>query len=271
MKPMAAAAFLALAPLASPAQEGERHDCVIDPPVVIALASSVPGLLTEVAVSRGDHVRAGQLVARLDSTLERATRDLLRTRVASTAAIEAQSARLAFIESRQQRVRELFARGVATQETLDEIDSAVIEARSILNEVETEQAIAVQELARAEAAVALREIHSPIDGIVQERTLSPGEYMHQESHVAVVVQLDPLHVETFVPVELYGSIAIGDEATVLPAAPVEGAHTATVKVVDRVFDAASGTFGVRLELPNPDGALPGGHRCKVVFPGPPSN
>ena len=137
--------------------------------------------------------------------------------------------------------------------------------------METEQAIAAQELARAEAALALREIRSPIDGIVQERSLSPGEYMHQESHVAVVVQLDPLHVETFLPVELYGAVAIGDEATVFPAAPVEGAHAATVKVVDRVFDAASGTFGVRLELPNPEGALPGGHRCEVVFAGPPSN
>ena len=33
-----------------------------------------------------------------------------------------------------------------------------------------------------------------------------------------------------------------------------------------VFDAASGTFGVRLELPNPDFKLPGGQRCKVTFP-----
>ncbi|WP_339948560.1 efflux RND transporter periplasmic adaptor subunit [uncultured Albimonas sp.] len=271
MKQGLAAVLACLLAAPGAAQEGERHDCVIDPPVVIALASAVPGLLAEVTVARGDQVAAGQLVARLDATLERATRDLLRTRVASTAAIEAQTARVDFIESRQQRVRELFARGVATQETLDEIESAAIEARSILREVETEQAIAAQELARAEAAVKLREIRSPIEGIVQERTLSPGEYMHQESHVAVVVKLDPLHVEAFLPVELYGSIAVGDEATVLPAPPVEGAHAATVRVIDRVFDAASGTFGVRLELPNPEGALPGGHRCKVVFARPPSN
>jgi hypothetical protein len=36
-------------------------------------------------------------------------------------------------------------------------------------------------------------------------------------------------------------------------------------VVDRVFDASSGTFGVRLELPNPNGAIPAGVRCKVEF------
>ena len=36
-------------------------------------------------------------------------------------------------------------------------------------------------------------------------------------------------------------------------------------VVDRVMDAASGTFGVRLRLPNPDLALPAGIRCTVRF------
>jgi hypothetical protein len=37
-------------------------------------------------------------------------------------------------------------------------------------------------------------------------------------------------------------------------------------VVDPVIDAASGTFGVRLELPNSDYRLPAGLRCKVRFP-----
>ena len=37
-------------------------------------------------------------------------------------------------------------------------------------------------------------------------------------------------------------------------------------VVDRLLDASSGTFGVRLALPNPTGALPAGIRCRVEFP-----
>jgi membrane fusion protein, heavy metal efflux system len=39
--------------------------------------------------------------------------------------------------------------------------------------------------------------------------------------------------------------------------------SAVVKTVDRVIDAASNTFRVRLELPNADGKLPAGLRCKV--------
>jgi hypothetical protein len=38
-----------------------------------------------------------------------------------------------------------------------------------------------------------------------------------------------------------------------------------VTVVDRVVDAASSTFGVRLELANPDYRLPAGLKCRVRF------
>ncbi len=38
-----------------------------------------------------------------------------------------------------------------------------------------------------------------------------------------------------------------------------------VIIVDRVIDAASGMFGVRIELNNPNYRLPAGLRCKVKF------
>jgi len=57
----------------------------------------------------------------------------------------------------------------------------------------------------------------------------------------------------------------GMVADVTPQAPVNGQYQARVTVVDRVFDSASGTFGVRLELPNPDFELPAGLRCEIRF------
>jgi membrane fusion protein (multidrug efflux system) len=39
-----------------------------------------------------------------------------------------------------------------------------------------------------------------------------------------------------------------------------------VVIVDRVIDAASGTIGVRLKLPNPDYHIPAGLKCTVAFP-----
>jgi hypothetical protein len=49
------------------------------------------------------------------------------------------------------------------------------------------------------------------------------------------------------------------------APPINERRMAIVSVIDRVFDIASGTFGVRLELPNRDFILPAGQRCTVDF------
>ena len=59
--------------------------------------------------------------------------------------------------------------------------------------------------------------------------------------------------------------AILPAATITMADPVGGRFTGRVTIVDRVFDSSSGTFGVRIELPNPDHSLPAGHRCTVTF------
>ena len=67
------------------------------------------------------------------------------------------------------------------------------------------------------------------------------------------------------PGHLFGSIEPGMPAEIEPEAPAEGLHAATVDVVDPLIDAASGTFGVRLTLPNPDHAVPSGLKCKVRF------
>ena len=69
----------------------------------------------------------------------------------------------------------------------------------------------------------------------------------------------------FLPVVYFQNLKMGMTAKVYPAPPIGSMYQATVTVVDRVFDPASGTFGVRLALPNPGNLLPGGQRCKISF------
>jgi hypothetical protein len=57
----------------------------------------------------------------------------------------------------------------------------------------------------------------------------------------------------------------GQKATVMPEPPVGGRYDTTVALVDKVVDAASGTFGVRLELRNRKSEIPAGVRCRVQF------
>jgi multidrug efflux pump subunit AcrA (membrane-fusion protein) len=147
------------------------------------------------------------------------------------------------------------------------LDSSVESATGSVNHARarlTNDRLADMELRKSTAEIARRTIRSPIPGVVMERSLSTGEFAKQDP-ILKIAQLDPLRVEAFAPVAMLGKIVVGAEAQVLPQAPVNGTYQATVTVVDRVIDAASGTFGVRLELPNPNFLLSAGLKCKLRF------
>jgi len=110
----------------------------------------------------------------------------------------------------------------------------------------------------------LRTLKSPINGVVVERYMHPGEFPKQE-RVLKLAQIDPLRVEAYAPVALLGRITVGMTGSVKPEDPVKGEYQGKVTVVDKVVDAASGTFGVRMEVPNPDMKLPAGLKCTVRF------
>lgn len=64
---------------------------------------------------------------------------------------------------------------------------------------------------------------------------------------------------------MHGKLKPGMSAEVAAEPPLSGRYQATVTIVDRVVDSASGTFGVRLDLPNPKGEIPAGVKCRVNF------
>ena len=242
------------------AETGQGFDCVMDPSLRVNVGSQIPGLLDEVLVNRGDRVHAGQVVARLVSEVEAAQVALDRKRAASTADIEAREAQLNLAQKQLERSKELFLHQAATAQHMDELQAqADISERELLLARQAQEILKL-ELRRSEAYLHQREIRSPIDGLVTERIMTAGEYAHPEAVIIKLARLDPLYVEAFLPVRLYPMVHPGVEGVVLPAAPFGGRITAKVIVVDQLFDAASGTFGVRLEVPNTDGALPAGAR-----------
>jgi RND family efflux transporter MFP subunit len=262
--PAFAAAFALVG--AAPAFAAPEFDCVIDPSETVKLGSPITGLLSEVLVKRGALVEQGMPVARLESSLEQANVKLGRLRAESTARIDAQREKATLTRARLSRTSKLIATQVATQDRFEEQRADAHIAEQELLREEQEQKLAELELERAQAQLEQRTIRSPISGIVSEKKLSAGEFINQDGYVATVAKLDPLHVEVFLPVAHYPQVEVGQSATVHPAAPIGGEYQAKIIVVDRIFDPASGTFGVRLALPNPGNRLPAGQRCKVEFP-----
>ena len=127
-----------------------------------------------------------------------------------------------------------------------------------------QQKTAEMELARAEEELARRSIRAPVDGVVVEVTVAPGEYTHEQAPILTIAELDPLHVEVFVPIARYDDLDVGMPAKV-GAELFDVEATAHIAVIDRVFDPASATFGVRLHLPNPDYEILAGQRCRLRF------
>jgi RND family efflux transporter MFP subunit len=262
-----AGAAAVLAALAAPAADAAERgfDCVIDPSEMVKLGSPVPGILAKVLVRRGDTVAQGQEVAQLESTIETAAVAYNRFRALSTAKIDAQKQRLALATARMGRASELIGRKIISEDKFEELRADASVAQHDLVREEQDRKLSALDLERAEAALAQRTIRSPIDGIVTEKKLSGGEFINQDGYVVAVARLDPLHVETYLPVATYGQVHVGTVAKVRPNPPIGGSYDATAIVVDRVFDPSSSTYGVRLQLPNPEHTLPGGQRCKVAF------
>ena len=84
-----------------------------------------------------------------------------------------------------------------------------------------------------------------------------------------LAQVNPLKVEVIIPLNMFGTIKKGMTVQVFPEKPVGGSYKAKVVIVDPVVDSASGTFGVRLELPNKNQKIPAGLTCDAKFPGNP--
>jgi len=244
----------------------ENFDCLIQPMMVLKLGTPVPGLLSEVLVERGAIVKKGDVVARLESTIEEAAMALAKARAVNDSTVQSNRARLEFAARKSERMIKLRRTDNVPVATADEAETAARVAESELRESEVNLELARLELARASEILKQRSIRSPIDGVIVERTLGPGEYAFDQAHLLTVSEMDPLKVEVFVPLSQFRRIHVGMVGEVRPEQPVGGSYSAKVTIVDRVFDAASSTIGVRLELPNPGYVLPAGLKCQVRFP-----
>jgi RND family efflux transporter MFP subunit len=237
-------------------------DCVITPSRSVDLGSPVPGQLAEVLVDRSDRVKAGQVVASLDSRLEEANLAIANFRAETDTEVKLRKAAWAIDLRTERRLSSLEASKVASAQERDRASREARLSRWRTRQAEDALVLSGLEKARAEAALDRRKIRSPIDGVVVARLHNPGEYIEDQALLRIV-RLDPLHVEAILPMRLFGKVRPGMTAKVLPEPDQGQALEAEVLLVDPMGDAASGTFGARLELPNPEGDIPAGLKCRM--------
>jgi len=239
-------------------------DCLVQPSQLVAIGSQTIGLIESVLVERGDPVSAGQVVVELEAGVERAAVEVARMRASTEGALRAREEALSLSASRRKRGAELYEKSALSEDNRQELETQARIAELEVTQAREARQLASLELRQAEARLARRTLRAPISGVVVERLLEPGEVVDEET-ILKIARIDPLRVDVLMPAGRYGTVAAGMRAAIEPEHPVDASVVATVSVVDPIIDAASGTFSVQLELPNPDTSIPGGLHCTVKF------
>jgi len=261
--------FCVLATLAASqaARGAQEYDCMIEARQAVEIRSPVEAIIDKVHVRRGETVRKGQLLVTLASGPERAALELARSRAQMQGETKAAEARLDIAQKKAARASELFKQQFISENARDEALAELQLATEELRRVRETQRLNELEAQRAAEVLAMRTIRSPLDGVVVEVMLKAGEFgaITFKDPIMRLAEIDPLYVEVVLPVSEYGQVKPGQKALVMPEPPVGGRYGTTVTLVDKVVDAASGTFGVRLELRNRKFEIPAGVRCRVRF------
>lgn len=245
-------------------------DCLVEPTQIVELSSPVTGLLDRVTVKRGDRVSKTQLVATLESRAEQAAVDLADFKSKQVGPTRMAESKIEFSKRKFGRRQTMASERLISSQDSDDAEAEYRLAESELQVATENRQLAKIELQQQSGLLNLRSLRSPVDGVVVEQSAYPGEVVEPGTNKKVILkiaQLDPLRVHVILPKEVFGKVSHGMSAAVTPEIPPQGAYTAKVKTIDRLIDAASGTFVVFLEMPNQKYEIPAGVKCKATFAG----
>ncbi|AZO09566.1 efflux RND transporter periplasmic adaptor subunit [Mesorhizobium sp. M3A.F.Ca.ET.080.04.2.1] len=160
--------------------------------------------LTEVLVAEGDHVKAGDVVARLDDSL-------LKAQLAEQKAAVAQAqATLDSALSAAARANKLLASNAVSAETAEDKATAVKTGKAGVD-----QAAAATE--RLQAQLDRTIIRAPFDGIVSSRPAVTGSIVQAGTELMKIVRDGRLEVGVLVPEKDLAAISAGQPANIVDA------------------------------------------------------
>ena len=215
----------------------------VTPTRTITVVTQVNGILNTVNFKEGQRVKAGQVIATIDSrALEAQLLQAQGTLAHDQAALA--NARLDLV-----RFQQLIKVGSITQQTLDTQVATVQEDEgTVKSDAGNVKNLQVQ--------VSYCTITSPVDGVVGLRLVDPGNYVTTAATtgVAVITQLSPATVVYAVPEDYLGQI---HQAMARGAVPVTAFDrdkknllaTGTLLALDNLVDTATGTVKVKATFP----------------------
>jgi membrane fusion protein (multidrug efflux system) len=207
-----------------------------------------------VRFAEGDRVKAGQLLIELDSRKAK-----LRVTQSRTA-LEETKATLANARKTLKRREVLFARGNISQSKLEEAQLAAKTGKA-----HHDDALAAVQLAERELAD--RKIISPVGGLVEKRSVNPGETVMSGAPLAVIQAVDAMQVVTYVTEKDINHLRLGSEAKVTTPGVQGRTYTGRIESLGAKANPSTGNFSVKLTILNAEGLLRPGMTARVWLQG----
>jgi len=284
-------------------QQNVVAEAVLYPIHEAAITPKVSAPVLKFDVNRGDHVRAGQLLAVLENkdlaaavtenkgVYEQAQADYANT-VASTLPQEVQAAQSDAENARAalgaaQRLydssKNLYDQGALAKRQLDQAQVALIQARTQdqaaeqkLQKMEAVSHAAQQKSAAgqltaaqgkyqgAEAQLGYSEIRSPIAGVITDRPLYQGEMAAAGTPLITVMDVSRIVARAHIPEAQAESLKVGDPAEI---SSLDGSQKISGKVtlVSPALDPNSTTVEIWAEAKNPKGEFRAGASVNLTM------
>jgi HlyD family secretion protein len=276
-------------------------DAVLFPIAQSALVPKISAPVKTFLVNRGSHVRAGQLLAVLENRdLAAAAQDskgafdqaqaTYETTTAADLPQELQKAQLDTQAAKQQfdaqqkvydSRKELFAQGALPRKELDQAGVDLVNARNqyeiaqrhldSLNAIGKQQTLksakgqlesAQGKYQGASAQLSYSEIRSPINGVVTDRPLYPGEMAAAGTPLLTVMDTSQVTARAHIPQQVASLLKIGDSASIV-AAGFDKPIAAKVSVVSPALDPNSTTVEIWVQAKNPAARLKPGSSVQI--------
>lgn len=245
-------------------------DCLIEPAQVVEIRSPVVGLIQAVHARRGESVRLGDKLVTIESNVERSAAATAAYRAQAQGALLLARAKVEATRDKAARLEQLHREAYVSSQARDDAATELRLAQSELRSADESHELAQLEHRQALDELERRVLRSPFNGVVVDQYLHPGALVDPgegKKPILKIAQTDLLKVQALLPFRYFPQVKPGHVGKVMPEPPFTRELTVRIKTVDRVIDAAAGTFGVVAELDNRQQALPGGIRCKLLLAG----
>jgi len=238
------------------------------------VSAKVTGKIAEVLIDEGMHVKAGQVLARLDDVDARAAlRAAEAERAVAAASLDDLNVRLAKAQRTLKRVQELAARKLVSDEELDNAQTAV-ESYQAQIELAKEQVEAAQRSAEiAKQGVENCIVRAPFDGVVVSKDAQPGEMVspisagggYTRTGIATIVDMSSLEIEVDVNESYIARVTPGQRVEAVLDAYPDWTIPSKVRTVIPTADRQKATVKVRITFDRLDPRILPDMGVKVTF------